>query len=151
MRTVEKLTINDIDAIIAIEQDAFAAPWTTSMIAQEFTLSHSTVWGIKEDGRLLGFAIIWMYLDEAHIIDFAVVSSVRRSGLGSELLQAIIDHCKAHKVVSSFLEVRVSNTAAINLYKKFGYETVAIRKHYYADNGEDAYVMQVSLAPTTMQ
>lgn len=146
MRNVILLTRDHLDAITAIETASFASPWTAPMLSQEFDLSYSSVWGVFEDSKLYGFAVVWQYCDEAHITDFAVTPEVRRRGFGKDLLDGIFCDLRKKKTVSVFLEVRESNNAAIELYKKFGFRSIGVRQKYYSDNSEDALVMQVSLA-----
>ncbi len=151
MRNVKILNRDYLEAITAIEQASFTTPWTAPMLAQEFDLSYSTVWGVFDDTVLRGFAVVWQYCDEAHITDFAVSPDVRRQGFGIELLKSIFIDLKKRQTVSAFLEVRESNKAAIELYKMFGFRVISVRQKYYSDNGEDALVMQVSLAHDSEQ
>lgn len=151
MRSVTLLTREHLDAITTIETASFASPWTAPMLSQEFDLSYSSVWGVWDDSILYGFAVVWQYCDEAHITDFAVSPQVRRRGFGNDLLDGVFRELRKKRIVSVFLEVRESNTPAIELYKKFGFRIIGVRQKYYSDNGEDAFVMQVSLAYTDEQ
>jgi [ribosomal protein S18]-alanine N-acetyltransferase len=90
---------------------------------------------------ILGFAGIWMQVDEAHLVTLAVKPACRRTGLGELLLVSVVDLACHLKATSMFLEVRVSNDAAKRLYDKYGFVVARVRKGYYSDNGEDALEM----------
>jgi ribosomal-protein-alanine N-acetyltransferase len=92
----------------------------------------------------VGYIGFWMVLDEAHIVTLAVRSDFRRKGVGSMLMASALVlavHLGANKAT---LEVRVTNIPAQNLYEKFGFKTAAIRRNFYPDTGEDAYLMWLS-------
>jgi ribosomal-protein-alanine N-acetyltransferase len=94
---------------------------------------------------IIGFAGIWMMTDEAHITNIAVSHEYRRRGIGELLLIAIVDLARELKATSMTLEVRVSNTAAQNLYSKYGFEPAGVRRGYYLDNKEDAMLMSADI------
>lgn len=90
---------------------------------------------------ILGFAGIWVLVDEAHITSIAVRQTTRGKGVGELLLISVIEISQKLKAAFVTLEVRVSNTAAQKLYTKYGFNQVGVRKHYYTDNREDALLM----------
>jgi ribosomal-protein-alanine N-acetyltransferase len=90
---------------------------------------------------IVGFAGIWMMVDEAHITNIAVSGEYRRRGIGELLLVAMIDLVRDLKARNLTLEVRISNTIAQNLYIKYGFKRQGIRRGYYLDNREDAIIM----------
>jgi ribosomal-protein-alanine N-acetyltransferase len=95
-------------------------------------------------GRILGYAGMWLMVDEAHITTIAMRSSWRGRGLGELLLATLVDQAfdlGAHRVT---LEVRVSNEPAQSLYRKYGFRQEGVRPRYYSDNNEDAYIMSTS-------
>ena len=91
--------------------------------------------------RVVGFAGIWLMVDEAHITTFGVHPDWRRQGIGRQLLLNLVDLGDALRARRLTLEVRVSNDAAQALYRSFGFDVVGRRPHYYTDDGEDALVM----------
>lgn len=93
--------------------------------------------------RVLGYGGLWLWLDEAHISTIAVHPHWRGQGLGELLLVAMLERAIKLKAAQCTLEVRVSNEVAQNLYKKYGFEVTGIRRRYYRDNSEDAYIMTV--------
>jgi [ribosomal protein S18]-alanine N-acetyltransferase len=92
---------------------------------------------------VLGFAGIWMAVEEAHLVTIAVRADHRRRGLGELLLIGALDLAAGLRASTVFLEARVSNEAAKGLYDKYGFVLSRIRKAYYSDNGEDALEMAV--------
>lgn len=90
---------------------------------------------------LAGYAGLWLMLDEAHITTIAVRPNLRGQGLGELLLIGLIDLASALGASYLTLEVRISNTVAQNLYRKYGFREEGVRKRYYTDNNEDALIM----------
>lgn len=91
--------------------------------------------------RVLGFASLWMMADEAHLTNIAVRQDLQRQGIGELLVISVIELASDIKADYVTLEVRVSNTVALSLYKKYGFAEVGIRRSYYTDNREDARIM----------
>ena len=141
--TVRRMIPEDIDRIIEIEAKAYGDHhWSKDSFLNE--LNNSLAWYytlVNEKGDVLGYAGTWHILDEAHITNVAVDLGHRRHKYGEALLKRIIDDCYAENVKYITLEVRVSNTAAIGLYSKYGFTSFGTRKGYYQDNNEDAYIM----------
>lgn len=138
-----KITIKDIEQIMEIESVShgeFFWP-TEAFIAEiENDLAHYIV-AKTENGKITGYAGFWLVLDEAHITNIAVHPDYRRQGLGEKLLQKLIDTGYEKNVKWFTLEVRASNIAAQNMYYKYNFKSLGLRKKYYQDNEEDALVM----------
>ena len=92
-------------------------------------------------GPILGFGGMWIMLDEAHITTIGVVPEQRGRSLGEALFVALIEEAQRRRARWVTLEVRVSNAGAQALYEKYGFTRQGVRKRYYSDNGEDAYIM----------
>lgn len=95
----------------------------------------------EEDVKILGYAGMWIMADEAHITSIAADRNHRRRGIGEALLIRLIEMAIKFQARIVTLEVRVSNRVAQNLYYKFGFDNLGIRKGYYLDNKEDAVIM----------
>jgi ribosomal-protein-alanine N-acetyltransferase len=93
------------------------------------------------DGRVVGMIVNWLLVDEVHVATIATHPQYRRLGIARNLLSYSLRYMSDEGAVSSFLEVRESNTAAREMYRKFGYEDTGRRKAYYKDNNEDAILM----------
>ena len=91
--------------------------------------------------HIIGFFIFYNVLDEMHILDITVAKEMQSKGIGSLMLDRIIEINADRGIKYFFLEVRTSNLKAVNLYKKLGFKIFMLRKNYYEDNGEDALCM----------
>ncbi len=132
----------DIDAIAAMELICFPEdPWSRDMVAAEFSgLNPSRYYVAEEGGQILAYAGIWIIPPEGYITNVAVHPEHRRRGLGSLILQKLVEEGLSEGVTDITLEVRVSNGPAIALYQTFGFEEAGVRPRYYRD-GEDALIM----------
>lgn len=98
--------------------------------------------GVVQDGkRIVGYASLWLMVDEAHLTSIAVRQVHRRQGIGELLLIGIMKLSLQMKARVVTLETRVSNVGAQTLYEKYGFNRVGMRRRYYSDNGEDAVIM----------
>jgi len=140
---ISKMKPADLDEVMEIEEDAFTMSWSRWMFEREVIntdRSHFLV--ARSNSELVGYIGFWMAMnDEAHIVTIAVRDDLRCKGIGSVLMASALVlavHLGADKAT---LEVRVNNTPAQELYRKLGFEIVVIRRKFYSDTGEDAYVM----------
>ena len=101
----------------------------------------------KEEPLLLGYVGQWYMAGEAHIVSIAVRESFRRQGIGELLIIGAMEMAMRRDAQVVTLEVRVSNDPAVALYEKYGFKQVGLRRRYYADNGEDAFIMSTGSLP----
>lgn len=141
MVEIEKLNKSDLDLVLKIENRCFAIPWSRNMYLSEFDNSLAHYFAIRYFDKVVGYAGLWVIMDEAHITNIAVDSNHQNIGLGSKLMSHIIEEARKLGCNKMTLEVRVGNEAAIHLYKKYRFKTCGIRKKYYEDNNEDALIM----------
>ncbi len=138
---IRRMTINDVDAVHAIEYATFPKPWQREDYVKEMTQNTCARYLVAEDGgKVIGFAGTWIVLDEAHITNVAVLEDYRGRGIGKKLTSALMQYAANLGVTYATLEVRRSNERAQNLYKALGFQYVGVRKKYYEDNGEDAFI-----------
>ena len=160
---IENAAAEDIDEIAALETVCFAEePWSRNMLAEEidnssaFFIVARKAAGPDEKaadrkaagpderavkGQIAGYLVAWLIPPyECQIGSIAVLPEFRRKGIASGLLKVLCGTCSINGIQDIELEVRVSNTAAIELYKRFGFKITGVRKGYYQD-GEDAYNM----------
>ena len=136
------MTLDDLPAVHAIERASFAVPWPDDAYRNEIRANRLASYVVARlDERVVGFAGIWVMVDEAHVTTFAVDPRWRRRGIGERLLLALLDLSIARHAREATLEVRLSNLPARKLYEKHGFRPVGIRPRYYSDNGEDALIM----------
>ena len=141
--TIRRMEPQDVDGIIAIEEKAYGDhDWSKESFLNELNNELAYYYVLfNSEGILVGYAGSWNILDEAHITNIAISTDFRRRKYGEALLKRIIDDCYKEKIKYITLEVRVSNTPAINLYSKYGFTSFGTRKGYYQDNNEDAMIM----------
>ena len=139
---IRRMTLEDVPAVIELDQLSFSLPWPERSFRFELTENPaSRGWVIEADGKIVAMLLAWLLVDEAHIATIATHPDVRRQGIGKKLLAHALHHMKNEGAVSSFLEVRAGNLAAQEMYRKFGYKVSGHRKRYYKDNDEDAILM----------
>jgi ribosomal-protein-alanine N-acetyltransferase len=128
----------DLNQLAELEVRAYPSPWTRRMFEGEFAREYTCHVGAFTEDRLSGYAIVSRLGDEWHIMNLAVDPDMRRQGIARTLLDDVLQRV-GHEHVT--LEVRVSNEAALGLYRNEGFEVRGTRPRYYADTGEDAHVM----------
>ncbi len=138
---VEKMTVWDIDEVAMIENESFPSPWPPWVFVRDVRDRRSVCRVARAGGRLVGYAVAWLLKTEMHIGNIAVAEPFRRKGIGSILLEDLIGTARDNRVKRITLEVRATNTRAIALYEKFGFERVAVKPNYYRAENEDALVM----------
>lgn len=132
---------NDLDAVNAIEMQAFQDPWSKQDFINELESNPYSCIYVKEiNGEVVAYVDLWIAYENAEIANIAVKKEFLHQGIASELMQYCLQKIQQSNCENFTLEVRVSNMNAIKLYEKFGFQTVSKRKKYYAD-GEDAYLM----------
>jgi ribosomal-protein-alanine N-acetyltransferase len=143
---IRDATARDLPRIIEIERLAFPAPWTLASFQRELTLPFSritlAITGESAEPSIAGFLCRWLIADECHILNIAVHPDSRRLGIGTVLMTEAINEAKATGTNVVTLEVRRSNLAARQLYRKFEFEERRLRRHYYGP-GEDAIIMEL--------
>ena len=131
----------DILRISEIEKECFPAEaWSFRMLASSFETENFTGLLAEDDGEIAGYGGMTVAADSADIANIAVTEPYRNSGVGTSVLNALCDAAEKSGVKKVFLEVRVSNAAAMSLYLKNGFKGVYARTRYYPD-GEDCLVM----------
>ena len=140
------MKVDDLDAIMQIEPINFPYPWSRGNFSDSLNSGYSC-WVLEEGQQIIGYAVLMMVLDEAHLLNISIVKSHQGKGLGRSLLQHMMQIGRNHGGLNMFLEVRPSNTSAISLYESIGFNEMAIRRNYYpAANGrEDAVLMGAAL------
>ncbi|GAB4550214.1 MAG: ribosomal protein S18-alanine N-acetyltransferase [Anaerolineae bacterium] len=152
MYILRYMTLDDIPTVMEIDRLSFPLPWSANSYVFEVSDNHTAHMVVLETHtvppRLVGFGGLWVIADESHISTIAVHPQERGKGLGEALLAGMLARAMSLGGSYCVLEVRVSNLAAVSLYRKYGFEVSGIRRRYYRDNHEDAYTM--TLAPMDM-
>jgi len=139
----------DLDRVMVVNHQSFAHPWSADLLRRELLHDWSTILlavGEGADGEvLLGFIVFWLVHDEVHVLNVAVAQEHRRRGVARALMQEAAQRGRARQARLVTLEVRTGNAAAIALYRQLGYREVGLRPRYYAEENEDAVVMELGL------
>ena len=150
---VEPMRLSDVASVLEIERMSFSSPWPAYAFEQELTANRLARYVVaRSEDLVIGFAGVWLMVDEAHITTFGVHPDHRRRGVGRRLLLRLADVARELGALRLTLEVRVSNQAAQALYRSFGFAVKGRRIAYYSDDGEDGLVMTTPpLSDPTMQ
>lgn len=141
---IRKMTLDDIPAVIDLDQKSFSLPWPERSFRFELTDNPaSRCWVAELDGNVVGMIVVWLIVNEAHVATIATHPDFRRQGIAKRLLSHALRRLIKDGARSSFLEVRESNVAAQAMYRKFGYDVIGRRQRYYRDNDEDAILMNL--------
>jgi len=141
---IDRATLADLDAIVALERQCFPMPWTREAFARELAREDDiALYVAARDGdEVVGYAGMWVLPVEAHLCTIGVAPSRQGKGLGERILLHMVDEAVGRGAERVVLEYRVSNLAAHGMYMKYGFRLLGVRKGYYRDGPatEDAIV-----------
>ena len=142
------MRVQDVDDVVALEHSVFPHPWSRANFTDSLSSGYDA-WVLRDaHGALHGYYLLMPAVDEAHLLDVAVAASLQRRGLGRYLLDKAAARARGLGMASILLEVRPSNTRALDVYRRYGYVEIGRRRAYYpAHEGqrEDAIVMRYTL------
>lgn len=142
---IRKMQTEDCEAVCELAQKSFPDAWSLRQF-QELFRYETNYYVVAEAGdAICGFAGMSVSVDTADIMNIAVAEAYRRRGIGGQLLQSLMEEAMAHGCTQLMLEVRESNQPARMLYRHYGFEEIAIRKHYYRQPQEHGIVMRLIL------
>ncbi len=129
----------DAQFIAEIERRCFSTPWTVEQIISS---EDTTAFFLAKDGeKVIGYGGMYTVLDEGYVTNIGVLPEYRRKGIGSKIVKELINFSIEKSLSFITLEVRISNVAAIELYKTFEFNEVGRRKNFYRNPTEDAFIM----------
>jgi len=140
------MQMDDLESIMVIEPQIYPYPWTRGNFSDSLSSGYSA-WVLMLNDQIIGYSLIMLVLDEAHLLNLSVAKSYQKQGLGRVLLEHMVSIARKNQMANMFLEVRPSNISAIALYENMGFNEMAVRRKYYpAPNGrEDAVLMGLAL------
>ena len=148
---IRNMTVGDLDQVMEIESYSFPTPWPRHIYEHDLTQNASSRFFVAldggKDGPVVGYIGNWFVADECHVGSIATQREARGRGVAEALLVHTARAGLVERVTYIVLEVRVNNFAAINLYKKLGFNQVGVRRGYYRDTGEDALLMAMHDVP----
>jgi ribosomal-protein-alanine N-acetyltransferase len=146
IRPAEKRDIGDL---VAIETAQFPEPWTKSMLLEEITNHESRRYTVaEEDGVIVGYlGLMFVLKDELHVNTIGTRPGHEGRGVATSLLDEAWTEVRTRGVVRATLEVAVSNTRALELYYRYGFAPVGVRRNYYEKTREDALILWADIVP----
>jgi ribosomal-protein-alanine N-acetyltransferase len=138
---IRKLTWQDLDQLLVIENQVFSQPWSRQSFETELKNQWADYLVCDWEGKIVAYIGMWTVFEEAHITNVAVSEKFRGRRLGRVLMLEEEKRARAKGANRMLLEVRPSNIAALALYKGLGFIPISVRNEYYTDNREDALVM----------
>lgn len=147
---IRRMELKDVERVHAIDVQSFNLPWPERSFQFELTQNSATRLWVAEvkdaqgELQVVGFVVIWLILDEAHVGTLAIHPDYRRQGIATKMLAHALLDARQAGAAKAFLEVRRGNLAAQRLYQRFGFLVVGMRPRYYRDNQEDALLMTLN-------
>lgn len=138
---IRAMTSEDVAAVSEIEKTCFNDAWSENLIKGELDNGNAVVFVAQYRENVVGYINFYNIVGEGNINRIAVLPQYRKQGIADALMKAMLGWAKENKLVFVTLEVRQSNTAAISLYRKYGFENVGIRNNFYSAPVEDAVLM----------
>ncbi|MCL6449987.1 MAG: ribosomal protein S18-alanine N-acetyltransferase [Acetobacteraceae bacterium] len=140
--TIGPMEPRDIEQVVQIERAVYPSPWSPQAFYAEITENLCACYITARAGpAVVGYAGMWVLLGEAHVTNVAVHPAYQRCGIGSRLLEELIERARLRGATRMTLEVRPSNAVALHLYEKYGFRQKGVRRNYYSDTQEDAIIM----------
>ncbi len=153
----EKLTLRpatsaDILSITLLEERVFPTPWSEESIRHDIQRNENALVAVAEwEGTFAGYLDVWQVVGEGQVNNFGILPEFRNRGIGSHLMQYMMDWLVENGNREISLEVRTTNRGAIRLYQRLGFREYGVRKNYYLDSGEDAMIMGKALNDETSE
>lgn len=142
-----RMNTKDIEQVHQLEALLFLSPWSKNLFLQEVAEKDGTLPVVVLDGKMItGYLIAYFFLEEFHIANIGIAPAYQRKGIAFVMLDRLLRSAHRQGFVAAHLEVRKSNSHAIALYHKLGFEIVGLRKNYYEQEHEDALLMTCQLA-----
>ncbi len=136
------MTIDHVAQVAQVDLQCLPNPWSKDAFEKEMKENERAIYFVAEhQEHIVGYGGMWHIIDEGHITNIAVLPQVQKQGIGSMLLQALVNKAESLALMGMTLEVRKSNKVAQALYRKFQFESVGTRKNYYQNPSEEAVIM----------
>lgn len=142
------MQVDDLNQIMAIEKIAYPFPWTRGNFLDSIYSGYETAVLRDQSQDIAGYFLVMLAVDEAHLLNITVRPDLQGKGLGRYLLDKVVELARRKSMASILLEVRPSNERALDVYRRYGFQSIGRRKGYYPaanDTREDAIVMRFAL------
>ncbi len=143
-----RMILSDVDQVMNIETEVYEFPWTDTIFRDCIRVGYQC-WMALQQQKVIGHAVISVTADESHILNLSIGKHHQRRGFGRQFVEFLVDEARARDAQTMLLEVRPSNTAAINCYNAAGFNEIGNRKDYYPANKgrEDALLFARHITP----
>ena len=145
--SIRPMQSEDLRQVMAIEEAVYPFPWTLGIFSDCLRVGYCC-WVMALDERVIAYGVMSVVIDESHILNLCVHPDWQGKGLGRKLIQRLLKIARQHGAETAFLEVRVNNRAALQLYESLGFVEIGRRRNYYPaaeEQREDALVMSLEL------
>lgn len=143
---VRPMEESDLEKIMEIEHASFSSPWSPQAFVSELRDNeYARYFCLELEGEIIGYMGLWFILEEGHITNVAIAPGFRGKRRGEVLMRSVIQRMAKEGMERMTLEVRASNMPAQRLYGRLGFVKAGVRKGYYSDNREDAFIMWLDL------
>ena len=142
---IENMREEDLEEVLRIEKESFSDPWRREFFLKDMGNEFAFPAVVRIDKKLVGYTCLWKIEDEIQIANIAIARDYRRRGIARRILEWIVDQAVRGNSKYITLDVRESNSAALELYQRYGFEEICRRKNYYHNPTEDALVMEKKL------
>ena len=136
-----RMTSGDVPFISRLEEETFSMPWSADSFLEMINKEDARYYVAEEDGRLLGGCGVLLIAGEGNITNVVIAKEARNRGIGTAMLQHLMQEGDKEGLTAYTLEVRVSNEAAIHVYEKLGFVSAGIRPGFYEKPAEDAMIL----------
>lgn len=146
MVDIVSMTLEHVAEVAAIEVVSFPSPWPLRAFIQEILQNSLADYLVAvSEGKVAGYAGMWLVLDEAHVTNVAVRPDLRGLGIGRRLLEKLVERAVYLGALKMTLEVGSANEVALSLYESLGFCRSGVRPGYYQATGEDALIMWLDM------
>lgn len=145
-----RMTLDDIEQVMKVENEVYEFPWTSGIFSDCIRVGYHC-WLALQQQTVVGHAVISIVADESHMLNLSIAGIHQNKGYGRQFIEFMVNEARAQQAQTMLLEVRPSNTAAINCYNSAGFNEIGCRKDYYpAQEGrEDALLLARHISPAT--
>jgi ribosomal-protein-alanine N-acetyltransferase len=132
----------DMEEVLHMEQESFEFPWAEEDFVRCLRQRNCIGMVAEQGERVVGFMIYELHKTRLHILNFAVAGDVRRAGVGTQMIDKLINKLSSQRRTRITLEVRETNLAAQLFFRENGFRAVSVLRDFYDDSTEDAYLME---------
>ena len=145
-----RMTLGDVERVMKVEQEVYEFPWTEKIFSDCIRVGYYC-WLALQRQNIVGHAVISVSAGESHMLNLSIAREYQRRGFGKEFIEFLIQQAQAKQAQTMLLEVRPSNTAAINCYNSAGFNEIGLRKGYYPapEGREDALLFARHIVTTS--